>query len=34
MAQKELDRLIVVEGGQLVGIVSEADIRRDEGPLA
>jgi CBS domain-containing protein len=34
MAQKQLDRLIVVEGGRLVGIVSEADIRRDEGPLA
>ena len=34
MAQHELDRLLVVEGDQLVGIVSEADIRRDEGPLA
>ena len=34
MNQHQLDRLIVVEGGRLVGIVSEADIRRDEGPLA
>ncbi len=34
MAQHQLDRLIVVEGGRLAGIVSEADIRRDEGPLA
>jgi CBS domain len=34
MAQHQLDRLIVVDGGRLAGIVSEADIRRDEGPLA
>jgi CBS domain-containing protein len=34
MAQHQLDRLIVVEGGRLAGIISEADIRRDEGPLA
>ena len=35
MAQHELDRILVVEGGdRLVGIVSEADIRSDEGPLA
>ena len=34
MNQHQLDRLSVVEGGRLVGIVSEADIRRDEGPLA
>ena len=34
MAQNQLDRLIVVEGDRLVGIISEADIRRDEGPLA
>ena len=29
-----LDRLLVVEGERLVGIISEADIRLDEGPLA
>jgi CBS domain-containing protein len=34
MDQHQLDRLIVVEGGRLAGIISEADIRRDEGPLA
>ena len=35
LAQHQLDRLLVVEGGdRLVGIVSEADIRADEGPLA
>ena len=33
MAQHELDRILVVEGERLVGIISEADIRRDEGPL-
>jgi CBS domain-containing protein len=33
MAQHELDRILVTEGDQLVGIISEADIRRDEGPL-
>jgi CBS domain-containing protein len=34
MDRHQLDRLIVVEGGKLAGIISEADIRRDEGPLA
>jgi CBS domain-containing protein len=35
LAQHQLDRLVVVEeGDRLVGIVSEADLRRDEGPLA
>ena len=34
MAQHELDRILVVEGDQLVGIISEADIRSDEGPMA
>jgi CBS domain-containing protein len=34
MAQHQLDRILVVEGESLVGIISEADIRRDEGPLA
>ena len=35
MAQHQLDRLLVVEeGDRLVGIVSEADIRAEEGPLA
>jgi CBS domain-containing protein len=35
MAQHELDRILVVEGGdRLVGIISEADLRADEGPLA
>ena len=34
MAQHELDRILVVEGERLVGIISEADIRSDEGPLA
>ena len=35
MAQHQLDRLLVVEeGDRLVGILSEADLRRDEGPLA
>ena len=34
MAKHQLDRLLVVEGERLVGIISEADIRRDEGPLA
>jgi CBS domain-containing protein len=33
MAQHELDHILVVEGNQLVGIISEADIRSDEGPL-
>lgn len=34
MAQHQLDRVLVVENDRLVGIVSEADIRRDEAPLA
>ena len=34
MAQNQLDRLLVMEGDRLVGIISEADIRSDEGPLA
>jgi CBS domain-containing protein len=34
MDQHQLDRILVVEGGRLVGIISEADIRSDEGPLA
>jgi CBS domain-containing protein len=34
MDQHELDRILVVEEDRLVGIISEADIRSDEGPLA
>ncbi len=34
MAQHELNRVLVVEGDRLVGIISEADVRSDEGPLA
>jgi CBS domain-containing protein len=34
MDQHESDRILVVEGDRLVGIISEADIRSDEGPLA
>ena len=34
MALHELDRILVVEGDRLVGIISEADIRSDEEPLA
>ena len=33
MDQHHLDRVLVVEGDRLVGIISEADIRSDEGPL-
>ena len=33
MDQHELDRILVLEGDRLVGIISEADIRSDEGPL-
>ena len=33
MDQHELDRILVVEDDGLVGIISEADIRSDEGPL-
>jgi CBS domain-containing protein len=34
MSQRELDRILVTQGGRLVGIISEADIRSEEGPLA
>ena len=35
LAEHQLDRLLVVEeGDRLVGILSEADLRADEGPLA
>ena len=34
MAQHQLDRLLVVEGDRLVGIISESDVRADQGPLA
>jgi CBS domain-containing protein len=34
MAQHELDRILIVEDDRLVGIISEADIRSDEAPLA
>jgi CBS domain-containing protein len=33
MDQHQLDRVLVVEDDRLVGIISEADIRSDEGPL-
>ena len=33
MDEHELDRILVVENDSLVGIISEADIRSDEGPL-
>ncbi len=33
MAQRHLDRILVLQGDQLVGIISEADLRLDEGPL-
>ena len=34
MDEHELDRILVVEDDKLVGIISEADIRSDEGPLS
>jgi CBS domain-containing protein len=34
MDEHELDRIMVVEDDRLVGIISEADIRSDEGPLS
>jgi CBS domain-containing protein len=35
MADHQLDRVLVTEeGDRLVGIISEGDIRADEGPLA
>jgi CBS domain-containing protein len=33
MDEHELDRILVVEDDRLLGIISEADIRSDEGPL-
>jgi CBS domain-containing protein len=33
MEEHQLDRILVVEGERLVGIISEADLRLDEGPL-
>ena len=33
MDRHQLDRIVVVEDDKLVGIISEADIRSDEGPL-
>ncbi|MDQ5818560.1 MAG: CBS domain-containing protein [Actinomycetota bacterium] len=33
MDEHQLDRILVVEDDKLVGIISEADIRTDEGPL-
>jgi len=34
MDQHQLDRVLVVQDDRLVGIISEADIRSDEAPLA
>ncbi len=34
MNQHQLDRILVVEGDRLVGIISEADVRSDEAPLS
>ena len=34
MDRHQLDRILVVEDDRLVGIISEADIRSDEGPLS
>lgn len=34
LAEHQLDRLAVVERDRLVGVISEADIRADEGPVA
>ena len=33
MEEHHLDRILVVEDDRLVGIISEADVRSDEGPL-
>ena len=33
MDEHQLDRILVVEDDRLVGIISEADVRSDEGPL-
>jgi CBS domain-containing protein len=34
MADNQLDRILVTYDHRLLGIISEADIRTDEGPLA
>ena len=34
MDRHQLDRIVVVEDEKLVGIISEADIRSDEGPIS
>jgi CBS domain-containing protein len=34
MDQHQLDRILVVEGDRLAGIISEADVRSDEAPLS
>jgi CBS domain-containing protein len=34
MDEHQLDRILAVEGERLAGIISEADLRDDEGPLA
>jgi CBS domain-containing protein len=34
MDEHQLDRIVVVEDDRLVGIISEADIRSDEGPIS
>ncbi len=34
MADHQLDRILVTYGDHLLGIISEADLRADEGPLA
>ncbi len=34
MDEHQLDRILVVEDDRLVGIISEADIRSEEGPLS
>src|SRR5215210_7768800 len=34
MDEHQLDRVLVVEDDRLVGIISEADIRSDEGPVS
>ena len=34
MDEHQLDRILAVEGERLAGIISEADLRAEEGPLA
>jgi CBS domain-containing protein len=34
MAERQLDRILVVAGDRLVGIISGANISIDEGPLS